>query len=66
MAALESKLLRETILGLFNRGADVVRIGRAAEYNELTVEELQQMHQEEGLAFEYQSSTNLLVITRDQ
>lgn len=63
---LESKLLKETILGLIDRGADIVRIGKAAQYNELSVSELQEMNKENGLVFEYNSSADMLVISKDQ
>lgn len=63
--ALESNILKETIIGLMDRGADSIRIGKATTYNELTVEEMQKMNQENGLEFSYEGTADMLTITRD-
>lgn len=63
--ALESNILKETIIGLMDRGADSIRIGKVATYNELTVEEMQKMNQENGLSFSYEGNADMLTITRD-
>ena len=59
------KTPKEVILALIELGADITRIGKATEYKDITVEELQKLNQEKGLAFTYESAKDELVITRD-
>ena len=61
---LETNLLIETVLELMNRGADVVRVGKAAAYKDLTIDQMQQLNEQEGLEFEYNRFADIITITR--
>ena len=57
--------LVQTIVALMERGADIVRIGKASESNDITVGEMQQLNHERGMAFTYESEKDELIITME-
>ena len=61
---MSAEIMRGTIQELMDRGADIIKIGKAAE-NPFTIEELDQMHQEDALAFEYERTTDTLIVTKE-
>lgn len=57
--------LVQTIVALMERGADIVRIGKASESNDITVGEMQQLNHERRMAFTYESAKDELIITME-
>ena len=63
---MNNSSMTEMVLELMDRGADIIRIGKAAEKSGITIEQMEHLHQENGLNFEYKRSTDILTIRKDQ
>ena len=62
----EQQALIQTVVVLMERGADIVRIGKASEYGKITVGEMQKFNEEKGLTFIYESAKNEIVIQKSE
>ena len=59
----DSHMVRKAVVHLITEGSNHIRIKKEA--NQLTVEDLQKMNEEDGLAITYESAEEALLITRD-
>lgn len=56
----------KVVMDLMARGADIIKVGAAHTWNELTVSDLVDLNEQRGLIFEYDSARDLLTIGREQ
>lgn len=59
----DSHMVRKAVVHLFAEGSDHIRIRKEAD--QLTLEDIQKMNLEDGLAITYESAEEALLITRD-
>lgn len=62
----EQQALIQVVVVFIERGADIVRIGKASEHGKITVEEMQKFNKEKGFAFTYESAKDEIIIKKTE